>query len=86
MCRSDDKNNEIYPENYKSDVKNSIPVAVTIDGTWQKWYGFSSLLGVALIISVDTGEVLYFKIKCKHCFECRVHSKSNENSDNYKSW
>ena len=32
MCRSDDQNNEIYPENYKSDVKNSVPVAaVTID-------------------------------------------------------
>ena len=35
MCRSDDENNEMYPENYKSDVKNSIPVAVSIDGTWQ---------------------------------------------------
>ena len=31
MCRSDDEINEIYPENYKSDVKNSIPVAVKID-------------------------------------------------------
>ena len=27
MCRSDDENNEIYPESYKSDVENSIPVA-----------------------------------------------------------
>ena len=34
MCRSDE-NNEIYSENYKSDVKNSVPVAaVTIDVTW----------------------------------------------------
>ena len=33
LCRSDDQNNEIYPENYTSDVKNSVPVAaVTIDG------------------------------------------------------
>ena len=24
MCRSNDENNEIYPENYKSNVKNSI--------------------------------------------------------------
>ena len=44
MCRSDDEKNEIYPENYKSDVKNSVPLAVTIDGTCQKGYGFSSLL------------------------------------------
>ena len=35
MCRSDDENNEMYPENYKSDVKNSASVAVSIDGTWQ---------------------------------------------------
>ena len=34
MCRSD-VNKEIYSENYKSDVKNSVPVAaVTIDVTW----------------------------------------------------
>ena len=35
LCRSDDQNNEIYPENYTSDVKNSVPVAaVTIDRAW----------------------------------------------------
>ena len=51
MCRSDDQNNEIYPGNYKRDVKNSVPVAaVIIDTTWQKRYGFDSLLGVAFII------------------------------------
>ena len=42
VCRIDNENNEIYPENYKSDVKNSISVAVTIVGTWQKRYGFNS--------------------------------------------
>ena len=46
-----------------------------IDGTWQKRYGFNSLLGVVFIISVDTGEVLDYEIKCKHCFECRSRSK-----------
>ena len=66
MCRSDNQNNEIYHENYiyKSDMKNSVPVAVTIYGAWQKRYGFSSLLRVAFIISVDTGEVLDFVVKC----------------------
>ena len=29
MCRSVDENNEIHPDNYKSDVRNSISVAVT---------------------------------------------------------
>ena len=43
MCRSDDENNENYPENYKGDVKNSVPAAaVLIDGARQKLYGFSS--------------------------------------------
>ena len=82
MCRSDDENNEIYPEDYKSDVKNYISVAsVTINGTWQKWYGFNSSLGVVFIISVHAGEVLDFKVKCKHFFECRVRCKWDENSD-----
>ena len=37
MCKSDDENNEIYPENYKSEVKGSVPAAAeTIDGAWRK--------------------------------------------------
>ena len=55
-------------------------------GHGQKQYGFSSLLGVAFIILVDTGKVLDFEVKCKHYFECRFHSKWDENSDKYKSW
>ena len=43
ICRSDDENNENYPENYKSDVKNSVPAAVVlIDEAWQKLYGFNA--------------------------------------------
>ena len=81
MFRSDDGNNEIYPENYKSGVKNSVPVAaVTIDGACQKRYDFNSLLRVAFIISVDTAEV-----KCKHCSECRVRHKWDKNSDKCKA-
>ena len=60
---------------YKSDMKNPIPVTVRIDWPWQKQYGFNSLLGVTFIISVDTGEVLDFEVKCKHYFECRFHCK-----------
>ena len=66
---------------YESDVKSSLPVSVIIDVTWQKQYGFSSLLGVAFIISVDTGKVLDFEVKCKHFFKCRFHSKRDENSN-----
>ena len=86
MCRSDDGNNEIYPENYKSGVKNSVPVAaVTIDGACQKRYDFKSLLRVVFIISADTGEVLDSEVKCKHCPECRVRNKWYKNSDKCKA-
>ena len=72
MCRSDDENNEIYPKNYKSEVKGSVPAAAeTVDGAWRKQYGFNSLLGVVFIISVYTGEVLDFEVRCKHYFECK---------------
>ena len=73
-------------ENCKKDVGKAVPVGVTIDGTSQKQYGFSSLLGVAFIISVDTGEVLDYEIKCKHCFECRFHSKWDKNNEKYQTW
>ena len=67
-------------ENCKKDVGKAVPVGVTVDGTWQKRFGFNSLLGVVFIISVDTGEVLDYEIKCKHCFECRSHSEK------YQTW
>ena len=41
-----------------------------------------TLLGVVFIILVDTVEV--FEVKFKDCFECRIHSKWEENRDNYK--
>ena len=47
-------------------------------------YGFNLLLRVVFIISIDTGEVLDFQVKCKHCFKCRVCSKWDEDSDKCK--
>lgn len=39
-------------ENWKKDIGIAVPVGVTVDGTWQKCYGFDSLLDVNFI-SVD---------------------------------
>ena len=61
-------------------------VAVSIDGTWQKRYGYSSLLGVIFLMSMETGEVLDFEVRSKVCFECRSHSLWDKNSDKYKTW
>ena len=60
-------------------------VAISIDGTWQK-RGYSSLLGVVFVISIETGEVLDFEVCSKVCFECRSHSLWDKNSQRYKTW
>ena len=71
--------------NCKKYVGKAVPVGVTVDGTWQKRYGFNSLMGVVFIISVDTVEVLDYEIRCKHCFECRTRSKWDKNCEKYQT-
>ena len=46
-------------------------IAVTLDGTWQKRYGFNSLHGVIFLMSVLTGEIIDYVVRSKVCFECR---------------
>ena len=46
-------------------------ISASFDGTWQKRYGFNSLLGVVFIISVESGEVLGYEVRSKFCFECK---------------
>ena len=75
------------PELIHKDIngKSLGDVAVTVDGTWQK-RGHSSKIGVVFVISVDTGEVLDYEIKCLVCYECRVHKKTDSNSTEYEEW
>ena len=46
-------------------------IAVSCDGTWQK-RGFSSLLGGATVILVDTGKCLGYKVMSKKCSLCTL--------------
>ena len=64
----------------------NVPVSVSVDGTWQKRYGYSSLLGVVFILSVETGEVLDFEVQSKICFECKSREKWDKESSKYKNW
>ena len=48
-----------------------IDIPVSVDGSWQKRYGFNSLLGMIFIISIDTGCVLDFIIKSLFCHVCK---------------
>ena len=43
----------------------------------------NTLLGVVFIVMVDTVKVLDFEVKFEDYFECRIHSKWEENRDNY---
>ena len=61
-------------------------VTVTLYGTWQKKYGFNSLLGVVFLLSIRTGEVLGSVVKSKVCYECKSRRNWDQSSDCYKDW
>ena len=73
------------PNAGKRDVDGAIPVAVSIDGTWQK-RGFTSKYGVVIAILVDTGEVVDFEVLSLHCHECRKHQHDDKSSQAYRQW
>ena len=51
-----------------------VDVPSSIDGAWQKRYVFNSLLGVVLLLSIDTGCVNDYVVKSQMCFTCK-HGK-----------
>lgn len=69
-----------------ADADRCYHVSVTLDGTWQKRYGFNSLLGVVFLISVLTGEVLDYVVKSKVCFECKSRNNWDKASKRYTDW
>ena len=54
-----------------SDSNGCYHISVTIDGTWQKRYGFSFLSGVIFLMSVLTGEIIDYVVRSKVCLECQ---------------
>ena len=60
--------------------------SISVDGTWKKCHGFSSLLGVIYLISMETGEVLNYVVKSKICFECKAKNNWKKTSERYKYW
>jgi len=61
-----------------------LDVAVSFDGTWAK-RGFSSLIGVVFVISVDTGEVLDYHVLSKTCQKCAL-KKYNVSEQAFELW
>ena len=61
-----------------------IDVAVTCDGTWSK-RGFTATHGAVMVISWESGQVLDFEIKSKHCSVC-ARNKMDEQSEEFAEW
>lgn len=62
-----------------------LDVAVSFDGTWAK-RGFTSLIGVFFVISLDTGEVLDYHILSKSCQKCLRKKSQCEDDDAFLEW
>ena len=59
-------------------------IAVSIDGTWQ-CRGYTSKIGIVFIITIDTGEVLDYEIKCLYCQQCSTQ-KCKLSSEAFNDW
>ena len=73
------------PKIADDDEDNAVPVAVSVDGSWQK-RGYSSKFGVVFVIGVLTGEILDYEVLSLFCKECSVHEKSEKDSEQFLQW
>ena len=62
-------------------MDDTIFVAVSVDGTWQK-RGYSFKYGVVVVILM----VVDFEVLSMHCHECRKHQHENKDSESFKMW
>ena len=76
----------VLEESDEQDSNAVVDVAVSFDGTWAK-RGFSSLIGVVFVISVDTGEVLDCHVLSKACQQCALKkTKCGEDNKTFDDW
>lgn len=76
----------VLEESDEQDSNAVVDVAVSFDGTWAK-HGFSSLIGVVFVISVDTGEVLDCHVLSKACQQCALKkTKCGEDNKTFDDW
>lgn len=64
----------------RSDV---VPVVVTYDGTWHK-RGHSSHFGIGIVIELNTGLILDYKVLSNYCHGCEIGPKPQD--PNYEAW
>ena len=52
-----------------------VDISVSVDGSWQKRYGFNSLHGIVFAMSTDHGLILDYAVKSLVCFTCKKTPK-----------
>ena len=68
------------------DIDAVLDTAVSFDGTWAK-RGFTSLIGVVFVISVETGEVLDYHVLSKTCQKCTLKkSQCDQDNQTFEEW
>ena len=71
----------VLSENEEEDQSQVVDVTVSFDGIWAKC-GFTSLTGVVVVISLDTGEALDSHVLCKSCSKCAIKkSRCNDEKE-----
>ena len=53
---------------------DSVDIGVSVDGTWQR-RGFTSLNGVVVVISIDSGKIIDIEPMSRYCRECAVYTR-----------
>ena len=75
----------ILKENNLESSGEIVDVAVCFDGTWAK-RGFTSLIGVVFVLSVDTGEVLDYHVLSKECRKCAQKKSQCSSTEEFEQW
>ena len=51
-----------------------LDIGVSVDGTWQR-RGFTSLNGVLVVMSIDSGKIVGIEPMSRYCRECAIHTR-----------
>ena len=63
-----------------------IDIGVSVDGTWQR-RGFSSLNGVLVAVSIDSGKIVDIEPMSRYCRECSVNNRLlQDKPDELAAW
>ncbi len=71
--------------NAKAGENEVVDVKVTFDATWQK-RGHTSLYGVVVVASWDTGQVLDIEVLSRYCRECAKKKNVDPTSPEFLDW